>query len=44
MKFGMKETSLKKSNNALVPRPTIHHSGTEMCTFLFETGVFWDIG
>ena len=24
--------------------PTIHHFGTEVCTFLFQSGVLWDIG
>ena len=28
----------------LVVYPTVHHFGTEMCTFLFQSGVLWDIG
>ena len=27
-----------------VPYPTIHHFGTEMYTFLFQSGVLWDMG
>ena len=33
-----------RSHNAPVPYPTIHHIGTEMCTFLFHCGVLWDMG
>ena len=32
-----------QSHNASVPYPTIHHFGTEMCTFLFQSGVLWDM-
>ena len=32
------------SHNAHVPYPTIHHFGTEMYTFLFQSGVLWDMG
>ena len=35
---------LHKSYNAPVPHPTIHHFGTEMCTFLFQSGVLWGVG
>ena len=32
-----------KSHNAYVPYPTIHHFGAEMRTFLFQSGVLWDM-
>ena len=32
-----------KCHNASVPYPTMHHFGTEMCTFLFQCGAFWDM-
>ena len=35
---------LHKSHNSPAPFPTIHHFGTEMCTFLFQYGVLWDMG
>ena len=38
------EDILHKSHNAPVPYPTIHHVGTEICTLLFKSGVFWDMG
>ena len=33
-----------KAHDATVSYPTIHHPGTEMCTFLFQGGVLWDMG
>ena len=33
-----------KFHNAPVPYPTMHHFGTEMCAFLFQNGVLWDMG
>ena len=35
---------IHKSHNAHVPYPTIHHFGTEMCAFLFQSGALWDMG
>ena len=32
-----------KSHNASVPYPTIHHIGTDMCIFLLQYGVLWDV-
>ena len=32
-----------KFHNTPLPYPTIHHIGTEMYTFLFQSGVLWDI-
>ena len=32
-----------KSYKARVPYPTIHHFGTEICVFLFQSGVLWDM-
>ena len=32
-----------KSQNASVPYPTMHHFVTEMCKFLLQNGVLWDI-
>ena len=32
-----------KSHNAPVPYPTMHHFGTEMCAFLLQCGVLWDM-
>ena len=34
----------RKSHTAPFPYPTIYHFGTEMCTFLFQSGVLWDMG
>ena len=33
-----------KSPKAPVSYPTIHHFGTQMCTFLFQSGVLLSIG
>ena len=33
-----------KSHNAPVPYPTMHHFGTEMRTFLFQSDALWDMG
>ena len=35
---------IPKSHNAPVPYLTIHHFGTEMCTFLFQCCALWDMG
>ena len=36
---------ISQSHNAPpVPYPTMHHFGTEMCTFLFQSDALWDIG
>ena len=43
MKHGRKDQS-KKSHNAPVPYLTIHQTGIEMHTFLFQSGVLWDMG
>ena len=32
-----------KFHHAPVPYPTVHHFGTEMCTFLSQSGVLWDM-
>ena len=32
-----------QSHNAPAPYTTILHFGTEMCTFLFQSGVLWDM-
>ena len=34
----------RKSHTTLVPYPTIYHIGTEICTFLFQSGVLWIMG
>ena len=36
-------SNLHKSHNALVLYPAMHHFVTEMCTFLLQNGVLWDI-
>ena len=33
-----------KSHSAPVPYPTIHHFGTKMFTYLFQSGALWDKG
>ena len=33
-----------KSHNAPVPYPTLHHFGREMCAFIFQCGIMWDLG
>ena len=33
-----------KSHNAPVPYSTMHHFGTKMCIFMFQSDVLWDLG
>ena len=40
----MTKDQIHNSHNAPVPYSTIHHFGTEMCTFLFQSGALWDMG
>ena len=35
---------LHKPHNAPVPYPLMHHFEKELFTFLFQSGVLWDIG
>ena len=32
-----------KPHNTPIPYPTMHHIGTETCTFLFQCGILWDM-
>ena len=42
--LGMLINQFLKSHNAPVPYPTMHRFGTEMSTFLFQSGVLWGVG